>query len=59
MERSQFATMSDAAAEYVINVGRENRDREWILSPFDSWHRNPFFDGISSNKHPEDDYSEE
>jgi hypothetical protein len=51
--------MSDAAAEYVINVGRENRDREWILSPFDSWHRNPFFDGISSNKHPEDDYSEE
>lgn len=34
----------------------------WVLSPFDTWHRNPHYDGrhgpAESIRHPEDDYED-
>lgn len=53
MWEDQPATIEDAVREYVYNVGRENKDRAWILSPFDSWHKNPFYTGPKV-PHPED-----
>ena len=49
----RVATMAEAAQEYVWNVGAEMRDVEWISSPYDSWHKNPFYDG-PPGPHPED-----
>lgn len=49
-----LATMSDAVREYAENVGQENADRQWILSPYDSWERNPFYRG-PAQPHPEED----
>lgn len=49
----RFATMQEAADEYVWNVGRERPDVEWISSPYDSWHKNPFYTGMPG-RHPED-----
>jgi len=43
----------DAVREYVWEHGRENKDHAWILSPFDSWHPNPFYTG-PAEPHPED-----
>lgn len=48
-----LATSTDAVREYAENVGRENRDRAWILSPYDTWERNPFYEG-PPQPHPED-----
>lgn len=48
------ATIGQAVAEYALNVGYEDQDREWILSPYDSWERNPFYQG-PPGPHPEDD----
>lgn len=52
-EDDRPATESEAANEYVINVGRDRPDVEWISSPYDSWHRNPFYTG-EPGRHPED-----
>lgn len=52
------ATPSEAAHEFARNVGAENTDQEWVLSPYDSWHRNPFYTG-KPGWHPEDDYPED
>ncbi len=49
-----LATMDDACREYVYNAGAQHPDHAWILSPWDSWHRNPFYLG-PPQKHPEDD----
>ncbi len=40
-----LATIADSVREYVFNVGKENRDVPWIVSPYDSVHKNPFFQG--------------
>ena len=53
-----LATESDAVREYTLNVGREHPEREWILSDYDSWARNPFYRG-PKGRHPEDDRDEE
>lgn len=47
-----LATMSQAVAEYVVNVGRERLNEAWILSPYDTWHKNPFYTGPEV-PHPE------
>ena len=47
-----MATADDAVREYVWNVGRERPDIAWILSPYDSWHNNPFYKG-PPEPHPE------
>jgi hypothetical protein len=43
-----------AVSEGAREVGRMNPDRAWILTPFDSWEKNPFYVGPPV-KHPEDD----
>lgn len=48
------ATESDAIREFAFNVGRDQPDREWISTPYDTWERNPFFTG-RPGRHPEDD----
>lgn len=49
-----YATETDACREYARNVGREQTDRAWICTDFDTWERNPFYVGPPV-KHPEDD----
>lgn len=52
-----LATYDDARAEFARNAGHDNPDREWILTPFDTWERNPYYCG-PKGRHPEDDYDE-
>lgn len=52
------ATESEACDEFARNVGRDDTTRAWILTPFDSWERNPFYRGPAV-RHPEDyDYED-
>lgn len=46
--------MSEALHQYAGVYGEDRSDEEWILSPFDSWERNPHYKGIPG-RHPEDD----
>ena len=48
-----LATYHDATREYARNVGMNNLDQAWILSPYDTWERNPFYSGPPV-AHPED-----
>ena len=48
-----LATPSEACKEYARNVGAEVPDRAWILTDYDTWERNPFYQG-SPQPHPED-----
>lgn len=50
-----IATEREAALEYARNAGMDRVDNAWILTPQDSWERNPFYCGPSV-PHPEDDY---
>lgn len=50
----QFATERDAVREYAHNVGAERLDNQWILSPYDTWERNPHYFG-PEQPHPESD----
>jgi hypothetical protein len=52
-----LATPQDAVREYARNAGSENADQAWILSPYDTWERNPFYVGPPA-RHPEDDYGD-
>lgn len=47
------ATVDDSIREYARNVGCEQQDREWLLTDYDSWVRNPFYAG-PAGRHPED-----
>lgn len=49
------ATPSEARAEYAANAGAEQPDRQWILTPWDTWERNPRYSG-PEQRHPEDDH---
>ncbi len=49
----RLATVSEAVTEYVFNAGRDRKDSAWILSPLDTWHKNPFYKG-PPQPHPED-----
>ena len=57
-----LATHSDAMREWAENVGYEARyaNRQWILSDYDVWMRNPHYVGPAQT-HPEnfepEDYS--
>lgn len=50
---TRLASMAEAADEYVVHMGRHNPDREWILSQYDTWHRNPAYRG-PAGPHPEE-----
>lgn len=45
--------MTDAVRQYAYVYGEEDVDSEWILSPFDTWERNPHYRG-EPGRHPED-----
>jgi hypothetical protein len=47
------ATMDDAVREYARNAGAARPDVEWILSSYDTWHKNPYYTG-EPGRHPED-----
>lgn len=47
----------EALAEMIQIFGGERPDRQWILSDFDTWERNPYYHG-PEQQHPEDDHSE-
>jgi hypothetical protein len=51
---SQAEYNSMAVSQYASAYGAESQDSAWILSPFDSWERNPFYNG-PPQPHPEDD----
>jgi len=48
------ATPSEAMKEYAFNFGMDNRERAWICTPFDTWERNPFYNGPAM-PHPEEE----
>jgi hypothetical protein len=50
-----LAKMSDAVKEYAHNLGHDNQDVAWILSPYDTWEKNPFYLGPKV-PHPEDEH---
>jgi hypothetical protein len=46
--------MQEAHAEMIQIFGMENPDRQWILTDYDVWEKNPFHNG-PEQQHPEDD----
>ena len=55
MSDGEFMAM--ALREYAGTHGADNDQHEWILSPFDSWEKNPHYTG-KPGPHPESDYGE-
>ena len=56
MSSSEY--MSEALNQYAGAYGEEREEQEWILSPFDTWHKNPYYTG-TPGRHPEEEYDEE
>jgi hypothetical protein len=46
--------MQEAHAEMIQIFGMEQQDRQWILTDYDVWERNPYYNG-PEQQHPEDD----
>ncbi len=44
----------EAHKEMIQIFGMENPEKQWILSGYDVWERNPFYHG-EEQQHPEDD----
>lgn len=58
---SQGEYMSEALYQYASAYGEDRPEAAWILSPFDTWERNPHYTGPEV-PHPEDacwDYIDE
>ena len=55
-----LATEYDAMKEFAWNVGDDPsyENRQWILTDYDVWVRNPHYRG-PEQRHPEDDYGYE
>jgi hypothetical protein len=53
-DEGRLATMGEAAQEYGANAGSERPQHAWILTPYDTWVRNPSYRG-EPQPHPEDD----
>ena len=49
--------MQEAHKEMVQIFGSEKPDHEWILTDYDVWEKNPYFTGVPTNEHPEDEFS--
>ena len=45
--------LTQAVRQYAYVYVEEDTDSEWILSPFDTWERNPHYRG-EPGRHPED-----
>ena len=57
-DHQPLATMSEAVDEWRYAVGQDRTDQQWILSDYDSWERNPFYQG-PDQPHPEADEYED
>ena len=57
MDARQYI-ISEGIAEQVQIFGAEMPERQWILTGWDTWERNPFYHG-EEQQHPEDDLSHE
>ena len=56
---SQGEYMTAALHQYGAAYGETMPERAWILTPFDTWEKNPYYVGPPV-RHPEDDcYDEE
>jgi hypothetical protein len=44
----------EAIEEQKQIFGMENPDKQWILTSWDSWEKNPYYSG-PDQRHPEDD----
>lgn len=45
--------IQEAVAQWVWAYGAERPEQCWILSDYDTWHRNPHYNG-PDQQHPED-----
>ena len=54
MEYNMAITMRMAVLDRVKAEGGVNPNRPWILSQYDTWERNPYYQGPPV-PHPEDD----
>ena len=54
MEDEYFgkATYGDSMREYARNAGSDRPKNPWILTPWDTWERNPYYSGPEA-PHPE------
>ncbi len=54
-----LATHSEAVQEFALNIGQDNIEQCWLLTSYDTWVRNPFYNG-PIQPHPESyDYEDE
>jgi hypothetical protein len=53
-ERSEVVTIASECEAYAYYEGKERPERAWILSDYDTWHRNPFYRGPPV-PHPDDE----
>jgi len=59
MEEDFYArpTISDSCREYAHNAGSDRLDSAWILTPWDTWEKNPHYSGVPVS-HPELDFED-
>jgi len=57
MEYDSVATPAEAMKEYAAAIGGEYPDQEWILTSWDTWEKNPHYQG-APGPHPEEDWNE-
>lgn len=50
---SEGEYLSAAVRQYAAAYGEQEPAKPWILSPFDTWERNPYYNGPPV-PHPED-----
>lgn len=50
---TQGELIQGACREYAQNYGKDHPNKEWILTDFDVWVRNPHYTG-EPGPHPED-----
>lgn len=53
MSMTKGEWLSIAVSDYAHVYGAEHPEREWILTPFDTWERNPYYTG-KPGSHPDD-----
>ena len=49
-----YPTQWEIHKEMARHIGEANQDRQWVLTDFDVWEKNPFYVG-PDQPHPEDD----
>lgn len=49
-----YPSLSEINREMARHIGEANQDKQWVLTDFDVWERNPFYNG-PEQPHPEDE----